>query len=195
VTDQVGRGIAQRGREDRYADATGRIDSIGKSLDVRGVPGRVLRSVEEDATRGESGRTHHLLGNCRHVRLRGVKSARPTVVRTLPVSVSFRGLPTVRRWGLWEGRGCHPAELFGRRFSRCRSDRVGEESRAAEGSLDRPGRGSGAPGCDSGRHSRVRHQRGVGSCSPPSTTEAGSGHASSSSSFAYAWAGREPRRP
>ena len=49
VVEQVGRGVAQRGGEDRHADAARRVDGVGQRLDVRGVPGGVLGAVEEDA--------------------------------------------------------------------------------------------------------------------------------------------------
>ena len=43
------RSIAQRGGEDRYANAAGRIDSVGERLHVRGVSGGVLSAIEQDA--------------------------------------------------------------------------------------------------------------------------------------------------
>ena len=40
--------VAQRGGEDRDAHAAGLVDRVGEGGDVRGVPGRELRPVEED---------------------------------------------------------------------------------------------------------------------------------------------------
>ena len=48
VVDQLGRCIAQRGREDRNPDPARGVDRVSQRLDVRGVAGRVLRPVEDD---------------------------------------------------------------------------------------------------------------------------------------------------
>ena len=182
VLEQVGRGVAQRGDVDGYADTSGDVDRVGKGVNVGRVLGRELRSVEEDGdtrTRAAGRLGQRRVGSLEHApfrqrRRRGeaLTGHEQGVAEKRMQLAEVRGAPlcevAVR---LRDHAGCHRRKLHQRRvrglFPAEHDHRLADAADAAEpvAEILRAAEDTGdhdVGGLDGLGHRRVAGPRGVG---------------------------------